>query len=192
MNELRGLSGAVISILPVILCILIFWLVMRFLIIKYIGKEWYERKIISILLVMGFVSGVVGWHVQLVPVLHQFLALGHKTTFHQWFLSVLIFGSIGVGIALLFPLWQKYIKIQSFLLQSLVFWFSVSVLLLIGYGTIFVGYRWIIFVISFSFKNPDRLFFNFAGKLVPGICFYLLGILLRFDKYLKTSIVSER
>ena len=144
---------------------------------------------------MGFVSGVVGWHVQLIPLIPHFLASGHKGTFHQWFLSVLIFGSIGVGIALLFPFWQKYIKIRSFLFQSLVFWFLIPLLLSIGLTIIFVGYRRIMLVIlpPFPFKYTfDRLFFTVAVKLVPVICFYLLGVLLRFDKYFKTSSVSER
>lgn len=191
MKELGGLSGVVISILPVILCILIFWLVMRFLTIKYIGKEWYEREIISRLLVMGFVSGVLGRHVQIILLIPQFVVFNHKVTAYQLFLSVLFSGGIGAGIALLFPLWQKYIKIRSFLLQSLVFWFLIPVLLGIGQLIIFAGYRAMISVITLP-HTLGRLFLNVIATLAAGVCFYLLGILLRFDKYLKTSSVSER
>ncbi|MFH2068429.1 MAG: hypothetical protein ABII89_03075 [Candidatus Omnitrophota bacterium] len=187
MKELGGLSGVLISILPVILFILIFWLVMRFLTIKYIGKEWYEREVISRLLVMGFVSGVVGRHVQIIFLIPQ---LVHKITAYQLFLSVLFSGGIGAGIALLFPLWQKYIKIRSFLLQSLIFWFLIPVLLGIGQLIIFVGYRAMISVIKLL--QLDRLFLNAIATLAAGVCFYLLGILLRFDKYLKTSSAPER
>ena len=185
IKELGELSGILISILPVILCILIFWIVMRFFTIKYIGKEWYEGKIISRLLVMGFVSGVVGRHVQIILLIPQ---LVHKVTAHQLFLSVLFSGGIGAGIALLFPLWQKYIKIRSFLLQSLIFWFLIPVLLGIGQLIIFAGYRTMISVIKLP--QLDRLFSIVIATLAAGVCFYLLGTLLRFDKYLKISSAS--
>ena len=159
--------------------------------IEGIGKGWYERKIISKLLTMGFVAAVVGRYVQIILLIPQFVVFNHKVTAYQLFLSVLFSGGIGAGIALLFPLWQKYIKIRSFLLQSLIFWFLIPVLLGIGQLIIFAGYRAMISVITLP-HTLGRLFLNVIATLVAGVCFYLLGVLLHFDKYLKISRVSER
>ena len=137
------------------------------------------------LLVMGFISGVVGWLVRCSRALIVF-PIDHTITFRQWFLFVTIPGVIGSGIGMLFPLWQKYIKIRHLLLQSIIFWLVVPTLLSILYTLIVFG-----FLVLFKTEYSLQLGFFVIGELVAAICFYLSGKLLHFEKVSKTHRQSE-
>ena len=126
------------------------------------------------LLVMGAISGVVGWLVRCLP---AFLSLpaAHTASPWQWFLCILMPCIVGAGIAILFPIWQRHLRIRNFLVQCIVFWAIVPILLLVVYSLAVFGHS----VIS-GLRLSIVVLFLPVGAVVAGACFYGMGRLLDY------------
>ena len=126
---------------------------------------------------MGGICGGVGWVAWLSRALLN-LPAGHVVTARQRLLFLAVPCIVSMGIAMLFPLWRRYVKIHSLLLQSIIFWLVVPVVLLIGHALLLGGFSFV------SELRPSlHLLFLLIGAFVAGICFYLIGKLLNYSAY---------
>lgn len=116
------------------------------------------------LLAMGAISCTVGLLVRSLPAF--FAVPVHRTSPRQWILLIVKPCIWGMGIAILFPMWQRCVRIHNFLLQCILFWIFVPFILLAGQHLVLTKFFWYP-------KTFDLYFwFLFVGFAAAGMCFY--------------------
>ncbi len=130
------------------------------------------------LLLMGFIGGAIWGVVPFVPHISKLLGSHRAVPFYQWLLVIALYGALGMGVAMLFPLWQKRIRIRNLLLRSIVFWVVVPTVLGVVHILIVGGSSTAVKLLVLH-RGLQRLL---TSGLIAGICFYLVAKLVGFAK----------